>query len=206
MTDTQHWESVYGSKAPDTVSWYRPHLERSTAWIDACRLASDARIVDVGGGASTLVDDLLARGFVDVTVVDLSAAALAIAQSRLGAAADTVRWVAGDATAQLFEPKSIDFWHDRAVFHFLVDPGRRDGYLASMRGSVRPGGFAMISTFAPNGPERCSGLPVARYAPSAIAEAAGASFTMVDQAEEIHTTPGGATQAFASVLLRRTTA
>lgn len=203
MSTRKHWDEVYRSKSPDSVSWYLPRLERSLAWIDGCDLDPRAHVVDVGGGASTLVDDLMARGFERVSAADISAEALAHSRARLGEAARSVQWVVGDATTPLFDEDSVDLWHDRAVFHFLTEPARRDAYIESLRRSVRPGGFAIIATFGPNGPDRCSGLPVTRYASNDIAAALGPDFELVDQADEEHTTPWGASQAFAYALCRR---
>lgn len=203
MSIREHWDEVYRTKSPDSVSWYRPRLEQSLAWIDGCGLEPGGHIVDVGGGASTLVDDLLARGFERVSVVDISAEALARSKARLGDAASSVRWVVGDATTTLFDDDSVDLWHDRAVFHFLTDADRREAYLAALRRSVRRGGYAIMATFGPNGPERCSGLPVVRYAPDDIAAALGPGFELVERASEEHRTPRGAAQAFAYALCRR---
>ncbi|MBK6920718.1 MAG: class I SAM-dependent methyltransferase [Deltaproteobacteria bacterium] len=203
MSTREHWDQVYRSKSQDSVSWYRPHLEQSLAWIDRCGLDLGAHVVDVGGGASTLVDDLLARGFERVSVADISAEALARTRARLGHAADSVRWVVGDATTPLFDEDSIDLWHDRAVFHFLTESAHRDAYIEALHRSVRPGGHAIIATFGPNGPARCSGLPVTRYASSDIATALGAGFELVEQADEEHTTPSGVVQAFAYALFQR---
>ena len=203
LRQKEHWDAVYRSKAPDSVSWYRPRLEQSLAWIEACGLGSDAHIVDVGGGASTLVDDLVERGFERLSVVDLSKEALAHSRARLGDAAEAVQWVVGDATTRLFEEASIDLWHDRAVFHFLTDETRRDAYVEELRASLRSGGFAIIATFGPTGPERCSGLPVTRYASADIAAALGEGFELIDQADDEHVTPWGAPQDFSYALLRR---
>ncbi len=136
-------------------------------------------------------------------MADLSAEALAHSQARLGEAARSVQWVVGDATTPLFDEGSVDLWHDRAVFNFLTEPARRDAYIEALRRSVRSGGFAIIATFGPNGPERCSGLPVTRYASSDIAAALGPGFELVEQADEEHTTPWGAAPAFAYALCRR---
>lgn len=196
------WDDVYRSKAPDAVSWYAPRLERSLAWIEGCGLPPDAHLVDVGGGASTLVDDLLERGFTRISVADIAAQALEHTRARLGADAARVDWVIGDATTPLFDAESVDLWHDRAVFHFLTDPARRAAYVAALLHALRPGGFALLSTFGPDGPERCSGLPVARYAAADIAAVLGARFELIDQAEELHQTPWGAPQAFTCTLFR----
>jgi ubiquinone/menaquinone biosynthesis C-methylase UbiE len=203
MSTREHWDAIYRHKAPDSVSWYRPHLEQSLAWIDSCALDPRAHVVDVGGGASTLVDNLLDRGFERISVVDLSAQALAQAQARLGDSARAVRWVVGDATTQLFDKDSVDLWHDRAVFHFLTEPAQRDAYIAALRRSVRQGGYVIIATFGPQGPERCSGLPVVRYSPAGIAAALGSDFVLENEANVEHTTPAGASQAFAYALCRR---
>jgi SAM-dependent methyltransferase len=203
VSTREYWDEVYRSKSPDSVSWYRPHLERSLAWIDRCGLDPRAHVVDVGGGASTLVDDLLARGFERISVADLSAEALAHTRSRLGDTARSVQWIVGDATTSLFDEGSVDLWHDRAVFHFLTEPVRRDAYIEALRRSIRPGGFAIIATFGPNGPARCSRLPVTRYATSDIAAALGVGFELVEQADEAHTTPSGMVQHFAYALCQR---
>ena len=204
MGDPTHWESVYQKKATDAVSWYRPHLEQSVAWIRQVAPSNDARLVDAGGGASTLVDDLLALGLGRITVIDLSATALQRSQARLGDRAKQVRWLAGDVTQPLLDPGSVDLWHDRAVFHFLTDPGDRAAYVEQLRAALRPGGHAILATFGPDGPEKCSGLPVQRYSPQGIADALGMGFTLVQTTTEVHQTPWGSPQAFSYALLRRT--
>jgi SAM-dependent methyltransferase len=165
-------------------------------------LGPDAAIVDVGGGASRLVDDLLARGFHDLEVLDLSAEALAVAQRRLGRRAAQVRWTVADVTR--FEPtRSYDLWHDRAVFHFLVRPEARAAYVRAMTRAVRPGGQAIVATFAPDGPERCSGLPVVRYDEGALVDALGPAFRRVEHLRHEHGTPAGRVQPFTFVRLQR---
>lgn len=196
MGTQEHWESVYGRKAPDEVSWYRPHLERSLAFVDAAQLSRDAAIIDVGGGTSTLVDDLLDRGYSDVTVLDISAAAIARAKERLGSRAAGVTWIVGDITAVELPKNRYDFWHDRAVFHFLVDPEARRHYVAAVRSAVKPRGHVLVATFAPEGPERCSGLDVVRYSAEALHDEFGAAFAKIASCSEVHTTPWGAEQAF----------
>jgi SAM-dependent methyltransferase len=203
MSDPAHWEAVYRGKPATDVSWFQPRLAQSLRLIDACALPPTAHVVDVGGGASTLVDDLLARGFTDLTVIDLARAALEQSQQRLGDQAHAVRWLAGDVTTPLLDPASVDLWHDRAVLHFLVDGAQRTAYVAQLLRALRPGGYALIATFAPDGPERCSGLPVARYAPEDIVTVLGPSFELIDSAHESHQTPRGATQSFAYALCRR---
>ena len=197
-----HWDGVYTRKGRDEVSWYRAHLERSLAWIEAYAPGHGAHVVDMGAGASTLVDDLLERGFTRVSAADLSAVALEVSRERLGARAESVRWVVGDATEALLEDASVDLWHDRAVFHFLVEPERRDAYVDQVRRCVRSGGHVVIATFAPDGPEKCSGLPVARYDADALLAAFGDGFERVEDAREVHSTPWGSPQAFTWVVLR----
>ncbi|HEY7373211.1 MAG TPA: methyltransferase domain-containing protein [Polyangia bacterium] len=196
MQAREHWESVYRSKAADQVSWYRPHLERSLRTIEAAGLNRDAAIIDVGGGASTLVDDLLARGYTNVTVLDVSPQALETAKARLGARAARVRWLVADVTRADLPAAAYDCWHDRAVFHFLREEAERRRYVAAVRRSVKPGGHVLIATFGPDGPSRCSGLDVVRYGADQLHAAFGGEFQKVDSATEIHTTPGGKPQQF----------
>ncbi len=203
MSDKSHWESVYRRKGSAEVSWYQPHLKQSLLLISEAELPTTAAIVDVGGGASTLVDDLLVQGFTDLTVIDLAASALVQSQERLGARAKGVRWLAGDATTELLASVSVDLWHDRAVFHFLTSDAQRSAYVEQVERCVRPGKFVVLSTFAPDGPERCSGLPVARYSPEALAGALGPAFVKLAEAREHHTSPLGAVQSFSYVLCRR---
>jgi trans-aconitate methyltransferase len=166
-------------------------------------IRSDADIIDVGGGASRLVDCLLEKGFSRVTVLDLSANALDEAKKRLGRRGDGIDWIAADVTA--WEPsRTYDLWHDRAAFHFLTDAVDRDAYVARLKKAVRAGGHVIIATFAPDGPEKCSGLPIVRYNPEAVASALGAGFELVDSRRHDHVTPGGNTQRFQfSRFLRR---
>jgi SAM-dependent methyltransferase len=203
MTNKFHWEGVYLQKSASEVSWYQPHLKQSLELITEAKVPLTAAIVDVGGGASTLVDDLLARGFRNITVIDLAAAALAQSQERLGDRAKWVRWLEGDATSELLATASVDLWHDRAVFHFLTEEPRRKAYVEQLGRCVRPDGFVLMSTFAPDGPERCSGLPVARYSPDEIVAALGPAFEKVAEAREQHTSPWGSGQSFSYALCRR---
>lgn len=205
MSGESHWQQVYSSKATDSVSWYRPHLDRSLAFIDALALAPADPILDVGAGASTLVDDLLARGFQSLTLNDIADAALAHTRARLAAAGvgGAVRFACGDITSLDLPGQHFALWHDRAVFHFLTDAGPRAAYVAHALRAVRSGGHLLIATFAPDGPERCSGLPVRRYDAASLANEFGPAFTLIDQAREQHPTPSGATQSFQYALLRR---
>ncbi len=191
-----HWEQVYTSKSAEAVSWYQPHATLSLDLI--CRLAQDksTRIVDVGGGASNLVDDLLARDMTEVGVLDISGAALSVARQRLGEQAGRVHWMEGDITTIELEKASIDIWHDRAVFHFLTNPADRAAYVAQVRRAVRPGGHVIVAAFGPDGPLQCSGLPVVRYAPDALHAEFGGAFELLEHVKEDHLTPSGLVQHF----------
>ena len=196
MSAKDHWESIYERRAPDQVSWYRPHLERSLEFIERARLAVDAAIIDVGGGSSTLVDDLLARGYKNVTVLDISAAAIDAAKARLGERASRVRWLVADVTEVDLGAGSFDFWHDRAVFHFLRDQAERLRYVAAVRRAVKPGGHVLVATFGPEGPERCSDLEVVRYDADELHAEFGQEFRKVGSSTEMHRTPRGTEQQF----------
>jgi SAM-dependent methyltransferase len=196
MSGQEHWEAVYGRKSADQVSWYRPHLERSLRIIGNAALPKDAAVIDVGGGASTLVDDLLQRGYSNVTVLDISAAAIACAKARLGAAADAVSWIVGDVTLTDLPEHRYAFWHDRAVFHFLRDAEQRRRYVVAALRALIPGGHILVATFGPEGPERCSGLDVVRYSADGLHAEFGESFRKVASETEIHTTPWGKEQEF----------
>jgi SAM-dependent methyltransferase len=203
MTTREHWDKTYADKAPDQVSWYRPHLEHSLAVIERAVLDRGAAIVDVGGGASTLVDDLLARGYSNVTVLDISPMALKKAKNRLGTLASSVRWLEGDITTVELPPATFAFWHDRAVFHFLREEADRARYVATLRRSVPEGGHVLIGTFGPQGPERCSGLEVVRYSVEQLRAQFGDGFEEVDRRTENHVTPLGRTQQFVYWHVRR---
>ena len=203
MGDKQHWETVYETKLPDTVSWYSPHLETSLALIERAAPGHGAAILDVGGGASTLVDDLLGRGYRDVSVLDISAAALDIAKRRLGAAASKVDWLVTDILLAKLQPQRYDLWHDRAVFHFLTAQDRRQAYVQQLVHALKPSGHAVIASFGPEGPQRCSGLDTARYDAAALARVLGPGLTLIDSMLEMHPTPSGANQQFLYTLFRR---
>ena len=173
-------------------------------FIDQAALHPDAAIIDVGGGASTLVDDLLARGYRNVTVLDLSEAAIAQAKSRLGPNAAAVSWLVGDITEVGLPEHHYDFWHDRAVFHFLTDEDLRHRYVSAVRHALKPGGHIVVATFGPEGPERCSGLPVVRYSPEGIHDQFGGQFMKVGDDSEVHHTPGGSEQEFVYCYCRLT--
>ncbi len=196
MDTKSHWEKVYATKVPDAVSWYRAHLETSLTLIDRAASAHAASIVDVGGGESTLVDDLLARGYQNITVLDVSQTAIDVTKKRLGYAAEQVCWLVVDITKVQLAPNTYDVWHDRAVFHFLTSAEERAAYVRQVAHAVRPRGHVIVSTFGPEGPTKCSGLDVARYDADSLHEQFGARFRLVDSAKELHQTSFGTTQQF----------
>ena len=196
MNTTEHWEKIYGTKAPNQVSWFRPHLETSLALIERAAGDHSASIIDVGGGASSLVDDLVERGFRNVTVLDVSKAALDVAKQRLGDTGKAVHWLQADVTQADLPVRSFDVWHDRAVFHFLTRPGQRVAYVQNVARAVKPGGHVIVSTFGPEGPTKCSGLDVMRYDADALHDEFGARFRLVESSKELHHTPFGTTQQF----------
>lgn len=197
-----HWGNVWNGRDPTETSWYEPTPDASLALIDAAGTPKDGAILDVGGGASTLVDHLLDAGYENVTVLDIAQESLQRAQDRLGDAASTVTWRVGDITrVDLDAP--VDLWHDRAVFHFLTDPGDRAAYRRQIERAVPVGGHAIVATFAPDGPTMCSGLPVQRYDPEALSAELGGSFTLVEARRKTHETPWGAEQRFQYALFER---
>lgn len=191
----RHWEAVYTSKSVDRVSWFQLHAASSLRLIGDCA-DKDAHIIDVGGGASVLVDDLLDAGYRNLTVLDLAESALAASRARLGARAQAVQWIAADITCVDLPAARYDVWHDRAVFHFLTDPADRARYVAQVLKSVKPGGHVIVAAFGPGGPLQCSGLDVMRYAPDALHAEFGASFRLLGHQTEIHHTPTGREQEF----------
>jgi len=195
MDRKTHWDTVYSTKAAHEVGWFQPRPETSLQLIARAGVERGEPLIDVGGGASLLVDRLLEAGYTDVSVLDISAAAVDVAYRRLGGWGNRVHWLVEDAAK--FEPlRQYALWHDRAVFHFLTDPAERAAYVKAARDGVRPGGGLIVATFGPRGPEQCSGLPVVRYAPSELDSQFSAGFERVETVEEIHTTPGGAAQQF----------
>ena len=204
MNSKAHWEAVYESRAPAEQSWYQSEPTRSLELLEQLGLAPASAIIDVGGGASTLVDALLERGVGSITVLDISGAALAHSKARLGARATSVQWIEGDITnVDLGASASYDFWHDRAVFHFLTESGDRRRYVAAAARALRPGGAALVATFAPHGPSHCSGLEVARYDSELLAREFGREFSLERSMDELHHTPSGGEQAFTYNVMRR---
>ncbi len=191
-----HWEKVYKAKAPDAVSWYRPHLETSIALIERAGAEPASSIIDVGAGESTLADDLLSLGYENITALDISQIAVDVCKKRLGATASRVRWLVADITAAELNLGIYDVWHDRAVFHFLTTVEQRIAYVRNVARSVRRGGHVIVSTFGPEGPSRCSGLDVVRYNAESLHHEFGKSFRLVESSEELHQTPFGTTQQF----------
>jgi 2-polyprenyl-3-methyl-5-hydroxy-6-metoxy-1,4-benzoquinol methylase len=196
MDAGSHWEHVYRTKAPDRVSWYRPHLDRSLQLIESAAPARAASIIDIGGGESTLVDDLLARGYRNVTILDLSQTALNVTRERLGEAGERIHWLCADVTQAELPAHSFDVWHDRAVFHFLTTQEQRTAYVRLAARAVKPGGHVIVSTFGPEGPMRCSGLEVARYDADGLHSEFGERFKLIESSTELHETPFGTTQQF----------
>ena len=192
----EHWEKIYATRAPDAVSWYRAHLETSIALIERAACGRPASIIDVGGGESTLADDLVERGYENITVLDISQIALDVTRKRLGARAEKIRWILADVTQADLPEQSFDVWHDRAVFHFLTSKEQRVAYVRQVARSVKRGGYVIVSTFGPEGPVKCSGLDVVRYDAGSLHDEFGESFRLVDSSEEFHRTPLGATQQF----------
>jgi len=200
--DQDHWNRVYATKAETELSWYQSRPERSLAFIASSSRGTTDSIIDIGGGASCLVDELVALGYADITVLDISEVALAQTRSRLGAKAETVSWIVADITR--WRPaRTWDIWHDRAVFHFLIGRQEQEAYLAALRLATRAGSTVIISCFALDGPERCSGLPVQRYSAATLAARLGAEFELTAESSERHTTPSGGNQSFTYAMLKR---
>ncbi|CAM3480044.1 Ubiquinone/menaquinone biosynthesis C-methyltransferase UbiE [Bordetella sputigena] len=196
MQSKHHWEHVYASKSPMAVSWYQPHAAMSLDLIEHVGGGRDTAIIDVGGGASTLVEDLDQRGYRDLTVLDLSGEALALARDRMGPRAARVRWIEADITTAALPAQGYDLWHDRAVFHFLTKDADRRAYVRQVMRAVKPGGHVIVATFSPDGPAECSGLPVVRYDADALHGEFGAAFQLIEHRNEAHVTPGGRVQHF----------
>jgi SAM-dependent methyltransferase len=202
-TTKKHWDSVYESKPAEAVSWYAPHLRESLRYITQAAASKDVAIIDVGGGESTLIDDLVNDGYTNISILDISATALEVTKRRLGATGAHVTWISADILEVELPVGAYDIWHDRAVFHFLINDDQRRRYVAQVLRALKPGGFAIVGTFGPEGPEKCSGLQVSRYAPSELHGTFGAPFELLDSSVEQHTTPWGSPQQFVYCYCRR---
>jgi SAM-dependent methyltransferase len=196
MTQKDHWEQTYETIATEKLGWFTPHLQTSLNWIKELSLTTDAPIIDVGGGASTLVGDLLEAGYGSITVLDVSEKALSSVKARLGKRAKLVEWLEGDITTIDLPAEYYDLWHDRAVFHFLNEPGQQRQYRDRLLSALKPGAHLIIGTFAPEAPARCSGLPVQRYSQERLANTLGGAFELIRQKNELHVTPGGIEQMY----------
>ena len=191
-----HWDKVYTTKAPGQLSWYRPHLEMSLGLIERAAGGYSASIIDVGGGESTLVDDLLARGYDNITVLDVSQTAVDVTKKRLGLAAERVHWLVADITEVRLPPSTYDVWHGRAMFHFLTATEQRIANVRQVAHAVKSGGHVIIGTFGPEGPTQCSGLDVIRYDADSLHDQFGVRFRLEESSKELHRTPFGTTQQF----------
>jgi SAM-dependent methyltransferase len=203
MDPKSHWETIYRTKDVHEVSWFQPEARRSLDLIMRVCPDRSAPIIDVGAGASVLVDNLLAAGYQDLSVLDLSEAALGISRDRLGTDSAKVKWIRADVLRAQFDEGAYAVWHDRAVFHFLTDATDRQAYVEQVRRAVSPGGHVLVATFAEDGPEYCSGLPVVRYSAEGLHSEFGTDFQLVRSEHEDHRTPGGAEQSFLYCLCRR---
>ena len=204
MQSKEHWEKVYTTKSPESVSWFQEHAEQSLRLIRETGAGNGAAIIDVGGGASTLVDDLLAEGYSRLSVLDLSKEALAVAQKRLGQLSGKVQWIEADVTQASLPRHTFDVWHDRAVFHFLTEPEQRQAYVETVLQAVKPGGHVIVATFAEDGPEQCSGLQVMRYSADSLHAQFGSPFALQKHEKEAHHTPFGTVQTFVYCYCRKT--
>jgi 2-polyprenyl-3-methyl-5-hydroxy-6-metoxy-1,4-benzoquinol methylase len=191
-----HWERVYSEKAPDVVSWYSPHLETSLRLIEQTNAGRSAAVIDVGGGEATLVDDLLERGYQNVTVLDVSQTAIDVSRRRLGDASTRVCWLAADIVHAEFQPAVYDVWHDRAVFHFLTSAADRLAYVRQVTKAMKAGGHVIVSTFGVEGPKKCSGLDVVQYDAESLGNEFSEHFRLVSSFTEPHQTPFGTIQQF----------
>ncbi len=203
MNKRDHWDQVYTTKATNRLGWYKPHLQTSFAWIEKLGLTLDAPIIDVGGGASTLVHDLLDASYESLTVLDLSEKALTEVRVRLGKKADLVTWITADITTLELPPQEYELWHDRAVLHFLTEPDDRHSYRNNLLMALKPKGHVIIGTFAPEAPPTCSGLPVQRYSLQQLVDELGPDFKLMNHLKEIHVTPGGIEQMYLFCHFRR---
>ena len=203
MSQKEHWEAVYSTRQAEALGWYKPRLETSIAWIEALGLNAEAPIIDVGGGVSTLVDDLLKAGHRSISILDISEEALNAARARLGVAGDAITWINGDITSIDLPSQHYELWHDRAAFHFLTEPGQLQSYRDNLLAALKPGGHLIIGTFAPEAPPKCSGLPIQRYTHEQLGKVLGSEFELKRHHTELHVTPGGVEQMYLYCHFRR---
>lgn len=196
MNQRDHWNSIYTKNPAEKVGWYKPHLDLSLKWIREIGVPKDAAVIDIGGGASTLVDDLLDEGYKFLTVLDISEKALLLNKTRLGDRADQISWIEGDINSIDLPANQYDLWHDRAVFHFLTTSEKQILYKANLKKALRPGGHLIIGTFSPEAPPTCSGLPVQRYSADDLQEVLGDQFELIRCEKSLHITPGGVEQMY----------
>ena len=204
MNTKSHWENIYATKAADQVSWYSEHLDNSLELILQTGVQKNAAVIDVGGGSSTLVDDLLDNGFVDLSVLDISGTAIAKSKQRLAVRSERVNWIEADITQAVLPADHYDLWHDRAVFHFLTDLADRRKYVELVMRSLKVGGHIIVASFGPEGPQKCSGLDVVRYSPESMHDEFGSRFELVSHLTESHRTPFGTEQDFVYCYCRKT--
>lgn len=204
MSQKDHWEQLYSTQPAEKLGWYEPHLQTCLSWIKGLNLAVDAPIIDVGGGASTLVDDLLDAGYRSITVLDISEKALSSVKARLGKKAELVTWLGGDITAVDLPTHYYELWHDRAVFHFLTVLEQQRKYRDKLLKALKPGGHLIIGTFAPEAPPKCSGLAVRRYSPEQLENTLDGEFELTRHHKELHMTPGGVEQMYLYCHFRKT--
>ena len=196
MNRKTHWESIYADKSPLAVSWFQKEPHLSLQLISNTGLSTEAAIIDIGGGASVLIDHLFERGFRHLAVLDISGVALSHAKQRLGSTAEQIEWLETDVTT-FVAPHPFDLWHDRAVFHFLTEATDRKRYVDTLKQTLKPGGHLIIAAFAIGGPTRCSGLDIVQYDADKLGRELGEDFTLVEQLSEIHVTPSNQEQLFA---------
>lgn len=202
MSTRTHWETVYGNKTESELSWHQEEPSLSFELMQMAGMTAASSVIDIGGGTSRIVDGLIGKGLVDISVLDLSENAIAASQHRLGAESGKVTWINSDVTR--WRPGRVfDIWHDRAVFHFLIDPIDREAYKQRLADSLAPQGHAIIASFALDGPEKCSGLPVMRYSPETLSEALGDGFMLLAHRSHLHQTPWGNPQSFQYSLFRK---
>jgi len=204
MNEAEHWEEIYSTKPVTQVGWYAPHLENSMKWIAELNLAADDPIIDVGGGASTLIDDLLQLDHRKLTYLDLSQRAIQLTKERLGKPSSAITWLCGDVTKIELPSKYYCLWHDRAVFHFLIEPEVQQIYRDSILKALKIGGYFLIGAFSLNAPPKCSGLPVQRYTSEILCKTFGKDFALRRHQNETHNTPSGVEQEYVYCLFQRT--